>query len=128
LNARRINAASVSVLTMAARLLGEKETEEREQKREEARTNRIEATRQAFEQDLKTAMDQLNASYTSMVNLMHVGGSERVLADSLKLQVTAASTTTAAESVLSLIADLKLNRALQLQLQAEQGQGQEMSQ
>eukprot|EP00945_MAST-04E_sp_MAST-4E-sp1_P003273 g3273.t1 len=113
---------------MAARLLGEKETEEREQKREEARTNRIEATRQAFEQDLKTAMDQLNASYTSMVNLMHVGGSERVLADSLKLQVTAASTTTAAESVLSLIADLKLNRALQLQLQAEQGQGQEMSQ
>ena len=114
---------------MAVRLLGEVERKEREQKfQEEARTNQTEATKQAFEQDLKHAMDQLNSSYVSMINFMHLGGSERVLTDSLKLQVTAASTTTAAESVLSLIADLKLNRALQLQLQAEQGQGQEMSQ
>ena len=94
---------------MAGRL-AEEEVLKLEQKR---RNERIRSTQQTFEVDLKNALDQLNSSYLSMVNLMHVGGSERVLADSLKLKVTAAATTTAAESVLSLIADLKLNRALQ---------------
>ena len=99
---------------MAGRLV--EEMPELEQKR---RNERIRTTQQTFEVDLKNALDQLNSSYMSMVNLMHVGGSERVLADSLKLQVTAAATTTAAESVLSLIADLKLNRALQQKFQGK---------
>ena len=79
------------------------------------RRDRHTKDKKQFENAVDSARRRMLNAHSALLKFTKVGDSERVLTDGLKMKILAESLSSGAETFLSLIGDLKLNRALRLQ-------------